>query len=43
MKSIIAYKESRKEREYLIYQKGYLLVDNIQELLSNLENIAKEL
>ena len=43
MESIIAYREDKKEREYLIYQKSYLLADNIQELLSNLKNTAQEL
>ena len=39
----MAYKEGRKERKYLVYQKSYLLVNNTWELLSNLENIAQEL
>ena len=40
MKFIIAYKKNKNKNKNLIYQKNYLLVNNIQELLNNLENIA---
>jgi hypothetical protein len=43
VESIIAHREGRKGREYLVHWKGYLPADDIWELPSNLENTAQEL
>ena len=39
---ILGYREGKKGREYLVYQKGYQLVDNSQEGLKNLVNILRK-
>jgi hypothetical protein len=43
VESILAYREGRKGREYLVYWKGYLLVEDIWELVSNLKNALNKL